>query len=83
MTARALASALVACGARPVTPRPALQLESCHVPEVKEPSWLGHMPDGSTHLDCLDAIDYAFLRDPCAPLDTSCIATIEPPPFAR
>ncbi|HTQ48018.1 MAG TPA: alpha/beta hydrolase [Polyangiaceae bacterium] len=44
--------------------------------------WMGHLPDGLAHLDCLTELQAAFLRDPGAPLDTSCVATMTPPPFA-
>lgn len=43
--------------------------------------WLGHMPDGLIHAECLDAIEAAFLRDPQAHVDIACVATIGPPPF--
>jgi pimeloyl-ACP methyl ester carboxylesterase len=43
--------------------------------------WMGHLPDGLAHLDCLEEVELAFLRDPAAPLDTSCVATMTPPPF--
>ena len=52
-----------------------------HAHVIRVP-WDGHLPDGLAHADCLDRIERAFLLDPSAPLDTSCVATIAPPPFA-
>jgi pimeloyl-ACP methyl ester carboxylesterase len=44
---------------------------------------LGHFPDGLSNADCLDTMTLAFAAngDPAA-LDTSCVATMQPPLFA-
>jgi pimeloyl-ACP methyl ester carboxylesterase len=42
---------------------------------------MGHMPDGMSHGDCLDAIELAFLRDPSARVDAGCVAQMKPPSF--
>jgi pimeloyl-ACP methyl ester carboxylesterase len=45
--------------------------------------WLGHVPDGLDNMDCLDGLVAAFLEAPDSKrLDTTCIGTMHPPPFA-
>jgi pimeloyl-ACP methyl ester carboxylesterase len=44
--------------------------------------WSGHVPIGLAHLECLDAIELAFLKDPYARVDASCVASMLPPRFA-
>jgi len=52
-----------------------------HAQLVELPS-SGHLPIGLSHLECLDQIELAFLGQPDAPLDTSCVAAMSPPAFA-
>jgi hypothetical protein len=43
---------------------------------------LTHFPAGLSHMDCYLRLANAFFDDPDpARLDTSCIATMKPPPF--
>ncbi len=44
--------------------------------------WSGHLPIGLSHLECFDAIELAFLKDPYARVDASCVASMLPPRFA-
>jgi len=44
---------------------------------------MGHLPTGLDHLECLDRIaDAFFAKGSAQGLDTSCVATMTPPPFA-
>ena len=64
-------------------PRQARQIAE-HLPNARVvviPN-LGHFPDGLTHLECYDGLAIAFLAaGSAANLDTSCIASMQPPPF--
>lgn len=43
---------------------------------------LGHVPEGLSHMDCLDQLIYDFFHaGTAATLDVSCVATMQPPPF--
>ena len=50
--------------------------------QLVEMPWSGHLPIGLSHLECMDRIELAFLKNPHAPVDTSCVASMLPPPFA-
>jgi pimeloyl-ACP methyl ester carboxylesterase len=76
---------LVLAGERdPVTPPSNAERATRRMPRaviVRVPG-MGHLPDGMTHTECLDGIVLAYLRDPSAKLDTSCVAQMKAPPFA-
>ena len=76
---------LVFVGARdPITPPEYAKRATARMPHatIVEVPAMGHMPDGLSHIECLDQIEAAFLRAPHVRLDTSCVATVTPPPFA-
>ncbi len=78
------APVLLFAGARDsITPPDYARRASARIPHatIVTVPWLGHLPVGVTHLDCLDRIELAFLRDPSAQVDTACLADIAPPPF--
>ncbi len=50
--------------------------------QLVEVPWSGHMPFGLAHLECMDAIELAFLKHPYARVDTTCVASMLPPRFA-
>jgi pimeloyl-ACP methyl ester carboxylesterase len=68
----------------PVTPPAYADRATLRMPRakiVRIPA-MAHMPDGTTHLECLGAMALAFLRDPTKPLDTTCVAGMKAPAFA-
>lgn len=71
-------------GHDPVTPPEYARRATQRMPHARivEIPAMGHMPDGLSHIECLDQIELAFLRDPGAHLDTSCLGAVAPPPFA-
>ena len=71
-------------GHDPITPPEYAKRATQHMPHatIVEIPEGGHLPDGLSHLECLAQIETAFLRDPPARLDTSCVAAVTPPPFA-